>query len=120
MFTSVALAAAMLLTQNAQQFDLVCTSTAPGSNHVDRYHIDISRMVWCHGDCRDPKPIIRVNNAELVLNEHGVVDSWRTVVNRLTGSYQSERYNARLRAVDLRVSQQCTRADFTPIPATQF
>ena len=127
--TSV-LVALVLLLQPTQQFDLVCageiSSGADGLPYNKRpfeirLRIDLDRMVWCENTC-GTTPIKEANEAELVLAEVATAGGVRrrTAINRSSGAYLSSLNDPSMRNAFVHMTGQCTRAEFTPIPAAQF
>lgn len=128
----IALAGAMLLTQNAQQFDLTCTGTMESGSGLTstetvpanvRLRVDLARNIWCEDECGNPAPFVSVNAGELVMfdNTNGTGAGRRTVVNRTTGTYTSSiSIRSSGTIVFVRTTARCTRAPYTPIPAQQF
>ncbi len=131
MLTSAIMAAALLLTQNAQQFDLICVGTTEsggGSRTVTteplRHHfrIDLSKGIWCMGECTGYAALARVTDTELWL-ENGVrgPTSIYRLVGRINGIYHSfseTRLNGGY--AYSYATAQCEAAPFTPMPTRRF
>lgn len=125
------LAAALLLVQSPQQFDLECvgTITTDGSRGdrretpwFGRYHIDLDKRLWCMNACPQPQNIHEITNAAIVFEER-VNETTRstTSVNRATGIHQSHlRIATPTSWLTMVTDARCTVAEYTPIPEGRF
>lgn len=129
MLSTIALGATLLLSQTAQQFDLICTGETEGwsdeytrvtTGFDTRVRVDLERMIWCAATCERVSPIVRATNAELVLTEDSRDNGFINIsIDRVTGVYRL-RVKTDLRRTSVNADAQCTRAAYTLIPAAAF
>lgn len=125
--TVTALLLAVMPFQSTQQFDLVCTGEMTTGSRIagyettawaPRFRINLTNNTWCSDTCTRVAPIVRVDAAEIVLNEDNTADMQHSEsINRSTGQYHS---SLRLGALTQRASAQCQRADFSGMPTAAF
>lgn len=125
-------AAALLLTQSGQQFDLTCTGIETGGSNIhdsgpeawsERYRIDLDRMVWCSGDCRRSESIVRADAAELVLAERTTAGGGghRRTINRSNGQFfEHLSLIGPAGQIWSAINGTCQKADYTGIPTAAF
>lgn len=125
------IAAAVLITQSGQQFDLACTGTETGGGFQEkspeswsqRYRIDLNRMVWCNADCASSQSIARADAGEIVLTDQTIGDGGfeRHKINRSDGRIvYSMRLSSGSSSMWSGVEGTCRKDTFTPIPAAAF
>jgi len=123
--------AAMAVTQTAQQFDLVCTGTSMDTGDYQqtetrpsstRIRIDLQRGLWCVNDCQVHSPFVSVSPTEFVLDDfQSPTLKMQRSVNRTNGHHSAVIRSTVLGVVGTtRLSEQCERAPYTPIPAAKF
>lgn len=131
MLFSVAVAAAMLLNQSAQQFDLRCTGeTSSGARDAPvrsepfdiRLRVDLTRNVWCYGRCGTLIPLVDVNSDRLLLEQHRLPEegSFFTNINRNSGVYVSSLRDPANGHAYRDMIGFCTKEPFSGMPGPLF
>lgn len=134
MLSALIFTAALLVTDGASQFDLVCTGTmtsgAFGGRFAipenarpwsERYRIDLDNKLWCYDRCSSVLPLVEVNAGQLVLMRM-VGDNGTTIrIDRTTGEalhlLQTPSQGA---TIYVRSEGSCERAPFTAFPSQKF
>lgn len=134
---ALALAMALIASQNTQQFDLVCSGTMSSNLFGGRFHIpertspwtqtyriDLENGLWCKDTCTSVLPIIEATTGSLVLMKTED-DGFVIRINRVTGKvFDSLRHAVEPASgggtIVISSEGPCERKDFTPFPRSMF
>lgn len=124
----MAISSSAVAQANPQQFDLTCTGTvlvaSLGRGNVmnrsttpftKRFRFDLSRRLFCDGDCSRPTQMFAVTDTELIL---GVVAPVVGRIDRMSGVYKQTVTNQGYSTAWY--DGVCIRENYSGIPAARF